>query len=259
MTTLIDADSIIWQACSLCEGVYYEVPEHGEFTYKKEAKEYCDQFQISKDEIQKKKDPENISHCFHLLKLTLDGIIAVCGQDYKVYLSGDENFRYEIYPEYKANRPAEKPVYFQEARSYIEKRYNAEVVHGIEADDAVAMDYLPGDIIASIDKDLDQLPGTHYNYRKKEFYEITPDEAAFNFYLSLLTGDNGDNIPGLPGIGKSRGTALLQGVQTDQMYDVCLEAYRVKGLYEETMLRNARLLYLKRSNNDEFSRDSFDV
>ena len=61
-----------------------------------------------------------------------------------------------------------------------------------EADDQVTIEYLEDPAnrcIVSIDKDLDQIPGNHYNYRKDLFYEVSEAEAAYNFWVPVLTGD----------------------------------------------------------------------
>ena len=53
--------------------------------------------------------------------------------------------------------------------------------------------------IATLDKDLDGVPGWHYVWKGKRegvFY-VTETEADRFFYTQMLTGDATDNIPGL--------------------------------------------------------------
>ena len=61
--------------------------------------------------------------------------------------------------------------------------WGAEVIDGWEADDEVGIRarQLAADgvefCIATIDKDLDQIPGLHYDYRQHVFYDIDEEYA----------------------------------------------------------------------------------
>src|SRR5258708_10815565 len=87
---------------------------------------------------------------------------------------------------------------------------------GIEADDAVSIfahnHYESGLqellVIATIDKDLDQIPGNHYNYMHKVFYAITPAEAEQFFVYQILAGDPTDNVVGVWRCGESAATKI---------------------------------------------------
>ena len=79
---------------------------------------------------------------------------------------------------YKGNRDKmEKPAHYQAVRDYFINDWDAEVVEGIEADDEVSISAWevfrnsPDEYcIATIDKDLDQIPGWHYDYKKPRFF-----------------------------------------------------------------------------------------
>lgn len=123
-------------------------------------------------------------------------------EHYFAYLTGSNNFRYDIYPEYKANRKdTEKPKWLQDCREHLVLQWKASVTDGIEADDAMSMEQTKNSdtIICSIDKDLLQVPGRHYNFVKQEFKTISPKEGLFNFYWQFIMGDKADNIPGFDG------------------------------------------------------------
>src|SRR5258706_13209153 len=54
--------------------------------------------------------------------------------EYKAFLTGSNNFRYEIYPDYKANRKKQvKPDYLEYCREYLVTQWKAKVSDGNEA------------------------------------------------------------------------------------------------------------------------------
>jgi hypothetical protein len=116
----------------------------------------------------------------------------------RLFLSGPNNFRKKIYPDYKANRKDRvKPVHLSALRDYLVTEWNAEVTDGYEADDAIGLAQGEDTIIISGDKDLKQIPGNHANSKTLDTYTISEEEAAYNFYRQLVTGDKGDNVKGL--------------------------------------------------------------
>lgn len=175
-------------------------------------------------------------------------------EDYKVFLSGSDNYRKQIDPAYKANRVSEKPRHYDILKEYVIKGWAADVSDGNEADDQVCIAAyelgVDNCIVCHIDKDLDQIPGKHYNYNKKEFYEVDEFTAALNFYTQLLTGDRVDNVTGIAGIGPKKAAKLLADCKTEgDLYAACCKAYKDES---DRLIRNARLLYLQRKRDDEW-------
>lgn len=138
-------------------------------------------------------------------------------------------FRYNIYPEYKAQRP-EIPDFYITHSSYIRQslidKWKFIEVFEIESDDALSIcaEHFrrrgKPHIICGIDKDLDQIPGDHYNYRKHTHNVITEKEAERNLYTQLLLGDTVDNIKGCPGIGKVKAKEIIDSAtQKLKIYD----------------------------------------
>jgi len=171
-------------------------------------------------------------------------------EDYQVFLTGKGNFRYDIAVthEYKGNRKSvDKPQHLQEIRQHMEENWSAIVSEGEEADDLIgiwATKYGPEAIVISIDKDMLQIPCTHYNPNKREFKTMTEFEGLKFFYTQILTGDRADNIVGLYGIGPAKANVLLGDCETEQdLYEACLRAY---GGEEDRVIENARLLWLRR-------------
>lgn len=130
--------------------------------------------------------------------------------DYVGYLSGDNNFRLDVDPEYKANRKdAEKPYHYDNIKKYLITCHDAVITDRIEADDAMGIRQDDNTIICTIDKDLDQVPGWHYDFVKNNKYYITPQEADWWFWMQMLMGDTVDNIKGIKGIGPKKAEKLL--------------------------------------------------
>ena len=170
--------------------------------------------------------------------------------DCEGYLTGKDNYRHEIAKTvpYKANRVAEKPKHLGIIREYMISAWAFSVQEKQEADDAISIRaYALGEedyIICSIDKDLDNVRGWHYNFGKNERYFVKEEDAIRNFYRQVLTGDRVDNVPGLPGIGPKKAEKILQDCCTEEeLYKAVLEAYKGDvGLLTE----QAQLLWLRR-------------
>ncbi len=185
----------------------------------------------------------------------------VNASDWAVYISGDNNnFRRQLYPEYKANRKdMKKPKHLEVLREHLLLEWNASICDGIEADDALGIrqcESSGASVICSIDKDLRQIPGNHYHFVNRQWSTITEIEGWKNFYYQLLDGDATDNIKGCRGYGPVKSEAILRGLSSvDEFYSA------VKRTYDETygisdslalLTLNAKLLYILRSEGDEW-------
>lgn len=199
----------------------------------------------------------------------------------RIFLTGKNNFRFDIakVQAYKGNRKKQKPHYYKYVRSYLEAKWGAEVVHGMEADDALAIAqterlHFKDTIICTIDKDLAQVPGLHYrweNGKAGSWGPVMVDEIGHLelkgpkkikgtglkfFYSQVLTGDSTDTYGGLPGCGPIRAFAILNECNSDEeMYNVVLEAFTFKygEEAEERMLEQGRLAYMVRSLREDGS------
>jgi len=153
---------------------------------------------------------------------------------------GSSTYRKEIHPDYKQNRKdkfaeqteAEKEAFeqffleFERTLDELSASYPVLRYKGVEADDIAAhivkekekygLDTI---WLISSDRDWDLLIGEKvgrfsYVTRKEvtaetwsDSYDVLPEE-----YISLkcLTGDKGDNVPGIPGIGPKRAADLIR-------------------------------------------------
>lgn len=172
--------------------------------------------------------------------------------DYECFISGGNNFRYQVDPTYKANRKDKpQPIYRADANAYLVTEFGAKVTDGYEADDAIgiAASRIHDFIICSIDKDLKQIPGKHYNWRKDEFDIVSHIDAKRSFYRQLLTGDAADGIRGVGGIGPVKSAKLINNLMDEvDMFQV------VSALYSDDtrLLSQGKLLYILRHEEDDW-------
>jgi 5'-3' exonuclease len=177
----------------------------------------------------------------------IQDILEDTGADnYSVYLTGSGNFRRELLPSYKANRPDARPTHWGAVRDFLLNQHKAIVCDGYEADDALGMEQGHETVICSIDKDLLQIPGKHYNFVKKEHKVVTHDEGYLALYIQSLVGDRSDNIFGVTGIGPVKAANALRELLPEQYYDKCREMYGD----DERFHINMKLLYIWRKPND---------
>ena len=179
--------------------------------------------------------------------------------EWQLYLTGSNNFRIEkaVTAPYKGSRKSEKPAFYSEVREHIINWHGGLLVNDMEADDMLAIDHytltdklasIEGAIIATIDKDLDQVEGWHYNFVTKDRYYLTEEEARLNFYMQFLVGDRVDNIVGKHGIGKVKARKLLEGLTESKQWDIIVEELGI-----ERAVENGHLLYMLRTVEDDFS------
>jgi 5'-3' exonuclease len=176
----------------------------------------------------------------------------------QVYLSGKNNFRYQVFPEYKVNRiNAKRPKWEHEVKEYLSKQWGAEWSEGCEADDLLGINQMRGNIdttICTIDKDLDMIPGWHYNFVKKEKYFVTPEEAIRFFYYQCLIGDTADGIKGAANIGPVKAKRILDACEAEANGGDVERHYRdaVMNMFSsyEEFLMTAQCLWIWRKPND---------
>lgn len=207
---------------------------------------------------------------------------------------GSSTYRKGISPDYKQNRKdkfaeqtEEEKIAFEEffeeyeaALNVLEGDYPVLRYKGVEADDIAAhlvkhrekydLEHI---WLISSDRDWDLLIQENvgrfsYVTRKEvtkenwnEHYEVTPEE-----YISLkcLTGDKGDNVPGIPGIGPKRAVQLIRDYgDAMDIYNACpIESkYKyIQALNEnvEQLLINYELMDLIAYCDDAIGQDNIE-
>lgn len=197
---------------------------------------------------------------------TIDRILTdLLTDEYTCFLSptGQTTFRYEIYPDYKATRVARKPEHYTCLREHILECHPAMVAQGEEADDLIGKEATgvpegSSVVVVSIDKDLKQIPGDHYQFVKQERFTVTELEGLKHFYKQMLIGDTVDNIPGIHGIGEKKAGGAIDGLGTEsECYNVTLAFYRnqysgswadVRRFYK----RAADLFWIRKTGREEW-------
>jgi DNA polymerase-1 len=192
----------------------------------------------------------------------IENILHQSGSDeYELWLTGGQNFRYAVYPEYKANRSGSyRPKWEKETKQHMRDKWQANTTDGIEADDMLGIragELGDKSILIHLDKDINQIPGLHYNWeltrkgtivREWKKYYVTPEEGNYFFYYQLLIGDPTDNIKGVSGIGPKKAEALLGNYGPHEWYEAIRDCYTS----EEELYLNAQCLYIWRKHNDSW-------
>ena len=227
-TAIIDADSILFAVCVDKKQDENQIAQYGDQT-ERTLEQVIDEFNT------------------YFLKVLMD---SGCIQ-YVAFLTNGSH-RYSFYPEYKANRKKlDKPKYLSELREYTINTLGFCQVKGYEADDLVNMcrqQLGENTLIVHTDKDLDQITGNHFNYKKPEFYNISEDTAQLNLWTQVITGDSIDNIKGIPGKGvKFTSDLFEEDEEGTPFYNLVLHEYIKKfGEYQgiEEFTKNYKLIKL---------------
>lgn len=198
--------------------------------------------------------------------------------DYSLFLSiSSECFRNKITEhlpraqQYKANRDnMERPRHLTLVREYLRDYWGASLCGLVEADDACAMAQIDATLVSkqtsateihevryqsvlvSIDKDLLQIPGMHFNYDKQESQFVSFDQGLRFFYTQILCGDRNDNVIGLRGIGPVKAARLVNKTATEHLWDMAVKTYKSFGRTEQECLMNAQLLWMWREVSDNY-------
>ena len=266
MYSLIDGDVLVYSCGFASQTNEYKI-NNETYQYKKDANSYAVKHGIDKSLITKKVIPSPVSHALQNVKQSLLEISEACGShDGSIYLTGKGNYRHEtgVSHVYKGNRdPDHKPVHYQAIIDYLIKQWDAKVIDGMEADDAMGIAQCSINknkniskkdtpIICTIDKDLDMIPGWHYNFRKQHKYFTTVEQSDYFFYKQMLTGDRVDNIIGIHGIGDKTAHKLLVNKSTEEMEATIMRKYKseFKGKSVERYAENKELLWILREPRD---------
>jgi 5'-3' exonuclease len=272
MIGLIDGDGLAFFACK---------PRGSN-----QAVLYSSNFEVIQEEFTDKENADYLRQSWELLLRDIKRLREALYLDATlIAVKGSNNFRNVIFPEYKLNRksdPMKHNTFVPTLRELLVHEGLAVASHGREADDVVRMwaeqCTAAGEefIVISGDKDLDCIPGMHYDSSflknneklakwrldRGPIYHIEPLQASRLFYAQLLQGDPVDNIPGIPGIGPKRAEKLVESCASEEdMQTVVVEQYaKAFGhLWFTELLFNGKLLYLQKHQDDYFCCSSWEA
>jgi DNA polymerase-1 len=223
LTLLIDGDQILYQCCAAVE---HEV-----------RWDDCNHVLYS-----------NADEADTLVQHKIKEIIRETGATkYYLCFSGPNNFRKQLYPDYKKGR-TRKPLCYGYLKDKLFVTDPCLQFDQLEADDVMGIWQTKGfaispyedTMIVSDDKDMLTVPGLHY--RSKNVLFVSPDTAYRNFMTQVLTGDTADGYPGCRGIGKVKAQRILDNCGDRQsMWVSVVMAYEDSDLTEDDALVQARL------------------
>jgi 5'-3' exonuclease len=247
---LFDADSLVYQSI-------YKVISFGEIREMIASGKL--RFEIEMEILQRGYD--------RFEKISFD-ILNEIEEDFHVektmyfFTKCENNLRKEIYTQYKENR--KKPNrWISELQDYLIDYWNNSFAHDeYEADDLIFYNaqLLNVDeyIICSIDKDLKQIEGLHYDYYQLKKYTEDGEEFKVRkgfIYMDktdcenllcelFLVGDSCDNIKGVKGIGKQKANKIIQSKNTTfGKFKAICEAYKNESEnWKEKLRMNYKLL-----------------
>ena len=194
------------------------------------------------------------------------------------------NFRKDIYPEYKSHRKKDRrPILYQHCRDYIDSKYGAKIMYGLEGDDVLGILGTLDDqhtIIVSIDKDFKTVPCPYYNIDTDIVIDPTPESAHEFHMIQTLMGDATDGYKGCDGVGpKTAMEAILNRKKlvpyehmfksgkrkgeittrhseefTDDLWSIVVSYYVKSGMTEDEALVQARLARILQACDYDFKK-----
>jgi len=288
-TAIIDGDIVVYRAGFASQTYIHKVLDQDgdvleEFSSKAEANDFVEMLSLQ-DNVTPRIESETIPVSHDDVDMIVDTMIKNIvvnskSTDYMVYLTGKTNFRDTVatLKPYKGNRSdSVRPIHYAYIREYIEGKHPMIMSDNCEADDLCAMGLYSEfkkakaskrksdceAILCSIDKDLRNIPGHHYNIKSKVSDWVTPKEANRHFALQLLTGDSTDNIPGisfLSGLKKKVGPKTAEkmigeATSIEDLYEAVCKVYIefVEDDWESKLQEVGSLLWMQRQPEEVFS------
>ena len=229
MKILCDADFIVYKACAAAET---EI-DWGDDTILVTSN-FSDAYNATKRELNK------LENKFGSLSTLV------------LFFSDSTNFRKKILPDYKGHRNRKKPCGYKRVINALKKEYKVIIKPTLEADDSMGIyaTKYPGNVIASPDKDMKQIPGTLYNF--DETFTIDKDAGAAWHLIQSISGDQTDGYGGVPGIGVKRAASLFK--EKGYTWKAVVEAFAERDLPEEEALINARLARILTVDDYDFNK-----
>ncbi len=256
---LIDADTIIYASCSVSECTD-DLLDRDMYTDEEWA------------EIEEQSGFDRVNHCVKFINMeeaythSMDKINSIMERtgcdDFELHFTrGRKSFPYTMVDaNYKGNRTLEGiPYGLGGLKDYFVNKHPDKAFDNYdwEADHIVVCKKRdnPGKyILCAVDKDVYlALEGRHFNYYQSTLYSIpmkwvtvTEDEAMRRYYIQTLTGDTGDNVIGLFGIGEVKAKkALISCNNPAECWEATKNMYILHNRDEVDAITNMRLVDMR--------------
>jgi hypothetical protein len=252
---IIDFDSGVYAIASACDGRLWTHKGKGW-----ESKAIANKALLSKGEDPKELVLEKHPEPWHKVEKTInrymDNFLEKLEDqfNYEIYIKGGHNFRHDIATilGYKRGREPD-PFHRKGITEYLKEQYGARLVSNVEVDDVLAIYGGREDVVlVHIDKDIEQVPGYHYNPNTDTAYEVTEIEGLRSVYKQAIIGDATDAVLGLHGVGpkSTHVKKLALMMDEDQLYSHVYTLYEQRfGTYAPMFLKeNMRLVWLMRDD-----------
>ncbi len=256
---LIDADTITFATCSVL-AVTEELLPRSFYTDVEWEKIKLDPGYSKEDNTLGFLDMEEaIMHS----EEKIDFILERTGcKDFELHFTrGRKSFPYTMVDKnYKGNRDDKiAPYGLGDLKNAIVEKYPEKAFNNTkwEADHIVVCkkrDNYDKYVLCAVDKDvLKGLPGDMFNYYQSTIHKIdmkwvhnTEEEAMKRYYVQTLTGDDGDNVIGLKGIGPKKAEKALKNCTTpEECWDVVVDMYDKHGRDMVDAISNFRLVDMR--------------
>lgn len=225
-TALIDGDILVWKAAASAQSQQLD------------EKEFLDRIEFDIEDWKRR---------------------AFCS-DVIICLSGprDSNFRKDVYPLYKANRPDERPEFHGMGIEILTKNHTIFKREALEADDCLGLlatlrgpdgePVVMNPVIVSEDKDLRTVSGWHFNpnitaKRGEDFPTFVTRQAAERAFITQwMIGDATDGYKGIDRFGEKGAEKFLSEHDSIDWEYAALQKYQghKKGYTYEYALQMAR-------------------
>lgn len=272
---IIDADTIAFAACSVCQYEAVDIsPDREHAVYDESLGCFRD---INIDEA--------VLHAKGKVELILERIGGKKKNTELHFTMSRDNFRNQLlkeafpnnpelwYKAHRSDREKKPPVGLSACKEQLAIHFKSFYWLNIEADDAVVeRKYALKDnaILVCVDKDIykntPDFGQPHWNYYEApwlanpiamKWIPMDEEEALYNLYMQAIIGDRSDNVPGLPGIGPKKAAAFLElGMSEEELWEGVKAAYNKHCKYgdpEQMAILNMRLVNMNQTTDGEVS------
>lgn len=167
--------------------------------------------------------------------------------NFYLVVSDKDNFRKQLYPDYKSNRPA-KPDIWYKLKELTGKNFDLIALPNLEGDDTCRVmfedpTFHQGQtkILVTVDKDFYSFPCNVFRdiNNNNDYETISPEEAQLFLFKQILTGDTCDGYKGIPNFGEKKFDKVCE--EKILTYQSVKQLYLDNGL-EETDFEKNRIL-----------------